>query len=270
MPQLPSNQHYIFSEETEFEAPVSELLMQNIGESINYLNDLFLNNLIVFSSIGVTNWTVPDSVTKILCMVAPGGGGGGGGNLSNMGGAGGAGCPPTLAMKPVSPGQILAMTVGAGGAGGASVNGAGNAPNGATGGDSSITNVTGAAIYIAINGCTGGQGARAGGTTAALGGAPRMGGVSYSWGGDVTTNLVTPTYQANNGDYSIYAARGNGGGASGGGGGGGGWGNGGAGGANLTGGSNGGISAGGGGAGRTGTGFGGGDGGNGIIIVSWF
>lgn len=92
----------------------------------------------IFTS-GTTNWTAPAGVYQILVQGCGGGGGGAGSvdgkvalNKLNWGGGGGACSPLVTRIMPVTPGNIYAITVGAGGAGGAG----GNA--GGLGGDTTI------------------------------------------------------------------------------------------------------------------------------------
>lgn len=101
-----------------------------------------------FTSSGT--FTVPANVRKIQCFVVGGGGGGGSGNGNNGGGAGG-GFTKTGTYN-VTPGQQLAVTIGAGGVGGKGEDGAsgGDWPNGKPGGATSIGNL------ITANGGNGG------------------------------------------------------------------------------------------------------------------
>lgn len=155
MPILPSIQHYITSEETEFEAPVAESVAQNIGESINYLNDLFSGNLVEFLVNG--NWVVPASVSKIL-IKAVGGGGGGLGGASSTSGGGGAGAYPKLIQQIVTPGDLLTISIGAGGAGGAIGGGSGgNGGNTTISGTGFTLTFRGAAGATTTSGATGGN-----------------------------------------------------------------------------------------------------------------
>lgn len=84
---------------------------------------------VLFDTVGTTNWTVPAEVFQIFARVWGGGGGGGGGfNAAGVyAGEGGAGGGYAEGWFTVTPGQVLAVTVGSGGAGGAAggVGGAG-------------------------------------------------------------------------------------------------------------------------------------------------
>jgi hypothetical protein len=71
----------------------------------------------VYSTPGVTSWTVPAGVTSVNVLVV-GGGGGGGGSSDRTAGGGGAGGFRCVANVPVIPGQVYGITVGNGGAGG--------------------------------------------------------------------------------------------------------------------------------------------------------
>jgi len=68
-----------------------------------------------FTSVGSTNFTVPAGVTSVEVLVVAGGGGGG----TEHGGGGGAGGVLYQSNYPVTPGEIIPVSVGAGGAGGA-------------------------------------------------------------------------------------------------------------------------------------------------------
>ena len=70
------------------------------------------DKVISFTSVGSCNWTVPADVTSVEYLIVGGGGGGG----SRHGGGGGAGGVLT-GTTPVTPGDVVPITVGAGGMG---------------------------------------------------------------------------------------------------------------------------------------------------------
>ena len=73
--------------------------------------------VVSFTSVGSDSWTTPSDVHQVDVVVVAGGGGGGGGAWAGGGGAGGVLFGSALS---VTPGQAIAVTVGAGGNGGAS------------------------------------------------------------------------------------------------------------------------------------------------------
>ncbi len=87
----------------------------------------------IYSTPGAHTFTVPTGVSSVNVVVVGGGGGGGGGNNGWGSGAGG-GCGGTIAgtSMSVTPGQNIALNVGAGGVGGTT------ATNGAVGGTSNF------------------------------------------------------------------------------------------------------------------------------------
>jgi len=86
---------------------------------------------VAFTTPGTTTWTVPTGVTSISAVVVGGGGAGGGGSTGSYSGSGGSGGNLGFAVSiPVTGGQVLDITVGAGGTGGTG--------NGARGGESRI------------------------------------------------------------------------------------------------------------------------------------
>lgn len=115
----------------------------------------------VYATPGTTNWTVPAGVFKIRARVW--GGGGGGGALISVGGAGSGGNGGGYAegVYDVTPGQVLAITVGAGG-----VRGTAAGTHGQTGGTSSVGSLLSATG--GGGGATGFNGA-AGGASATIG-----------------------------------------------------------------------------------------------------
>lgn len=100
-----------------------------------------------FSAPGTTNWTVPDGIYKVFVEVWGGGGGG-----SGASGASGAGGGYATGYFDVSPGDVIAVTVGVAGTGASSGAQAG------TGGTSSL-----GSLCSATGGTGGGSGAGAGG-----------------------------------------------------------------------------------------------------------
>lgn len=208
MAQLPSTQHYIFSEETEFEAPVSESVAQNIGEAINYLNDLLLNNYTEFTTPGSHSWIVPGSVTKVMILACGGGGGGGGGTRAvggaNRGGCGGGGSNPRL-MGPIKVvgGSLYTINIGAAGSGGLGTS-SDNSP-GSNGGDGGATTIVeqGDLINGFLATFTGGKGGAGGqlNINTNVGGASEFTMRStLTAGGDVTNPSI-----ATNGEDSNFA-----------------------------------------------------------------
>jgi len=115
-------------------------------------------------------FTVPQNVTSLTVTVVGGGAGAGGGAYTFGGGGGGAGASIVQTI-PVTPGQIIAYTVGAGGVGGSSgfINVAGG--NGANGGNTTFGTTTAfggkggkGAIYGVSSGGKGGLAGGLGGT----------------------------------------------------------------------------------------------------------
>ncbi len=82
------------------------------------------------------SFTVPAGVYELFCTAAAGGGGGGGqnGGGQGAGGGGGGGTYCEDVRIPVTPGDVLTITIGAGGAGGGvGANGANGTPTQITG-----------------------------------------------------------------------------------------------------------------------------------------
>jgi uncharacterized repeat protein (TIGR02543 family) len=109
----------------------------------NYLNE---NNagyqVVTFTTVGTTTWTVPDGITSVEYLVVGGGGGGGNGSFNNGGGGGAAGMV-RIGFINTTPGASISVTVGAGGSGGAA--GSGSSPvsnNGSSGGNSIFSTIT--------------------------------------------------------------------------------------------------------------------------------
>ena len=89
----------------------------------------------VYGVPGTTNWTVPDGVFKIRARVWGAGGGGGSMISADGAGAGGNGGGYAEGVYSVTPGDVIAIVVGAGGAKGTV---AGGGTNGLQGGTSSV------------------------------------------------------------------------------------------------------------------------------------
>jgi hypothetical protein len=104
-------------------------------------------NTLVFSSPGVSQWTVPQGVSTIIAEVW----GAGGGACGGPGGAGGGG-GYAYCVIPVTPGQVYAVTVGAGGPA------AGTYPNCTSTSDGATSSFTGNAIQCSATGGTQGNG----------------------------------------------------------------------------------------------------------------
>lgn len=96
------------------------LVLRNSGGAINPIRQA------LYTSNG--SFTVPAGVTKIYVSASAGGGGGGGGSTGAIyGGGGGGGAGETImdVEYAVTPGQVIAITIGAGGAGSSSAAAAG-------------------------------------------------------------------------------------------------------------------------------------------------
>jgi len=131
-----------------------------------------------FTSSG--SFTVPAGVTTIYASGCAGGSGGGGSNTtssSNSGGGGGGGYGQSIQKVPytVTPGQVIAITIGAGGSGGAI----------GTAGGAGGSTIVGSLVTLAGGG--GGQPGGAAGSTSAGG----IGGSGYPYGGYGTDSGAT-------------------------------------------------------------------------------
>jgi len=245
-----------------------------------------------YTSPGSYTFTVPEGIYEIFAQVWGAGGGGGGGGAGGIygsdaggggGGGGGGGAGGYIeGWIPVSPGQTLSITVGAGGSGGSggSTSGAGGSPGG-VGGVSSVGPLT-------AGGGDEGGGGNGGSTTSYAGGSGGSGGagagntgnapaLSANWGGAAGSTGTAGETPPVVGDSVTGGSGGNAGGATVGGGGGSG-GSGGdstptAGSAGANGAAPGGGGGGGGGGGASNSAFGaggsGGSGGNGQVILEW-
>lgn len=103
----------------------------NVAQVLASAQAMFRAGLQAFTSSG--NFTVPAGVTRVRAKVW-GGGGGGGGASTNGAGSGGAGGGFVEELITVTPGAVIAVTVGAAGTAGP----AGGASNGGPGGTSSF------------------------------------------------------------------------------------------------------------------------------------
>jgi len=176
------------------------------------------SNIQVFTSSGT--FTVPNGVTKIRARVWGGGGGGGG---SATGGAGGGGCGGGYGegVFTVTPGQAIAVTVGAGG-----LPGVENVKNGTAGGTSSvgtlISSTGGAGGFSTTTGSVGannGPGRSTGGiitidgvstiATSVTSGAPNLG-LGSAGGGAFGSSSSQPS-GGNGGTLGIFPGGGGGG-----------------------------------------------------------
>jgi len=130
----------------------------------------------LFTAVGNSTFTVPAGVTALRVLVVAGGGGGG----TNMGGGGGGGgvIYDTTTYASVTPGQQIAVTVGAGGTGAAQGNNTQTHPTGrgANGGNSVFGTLT------AIGGGGGGSSPVSVGVSAGLAGGSGGGASGYNNG----------------------------------------------------------------------------------------
>jgi hypothetical protein len=126
------------------------------------------HNTQIYSTPGSYTFTVPANVTQITFMAGAGGGGGGGGWYYSAAGGGGGGA--YISVLTVTPGQQIAVVVGAGGTGG-------SRDVGGTGGNSSV------AGYTAYGG-TGGQGGVNNSSSTRTGGVGGAGGGYGGYGGN--------------------------------------------------------------------------------------
>lgn len=162
MPILSSIIDKILSEETNANQPVSQAVVQKIGQNINALIDQF-SSVDSFTTAGVHNWVVPDNTARVLLYGCGGGGGGSGpGDYETTtywpgGGGGGAACVWQY-VDGLTSGDTITVTIGAGGVGG------GNQADGGAGGDTLFGSFT------RFKGATGGhrRGFRPGGAGSSL------------------------------------------------------------------------------------------------------
>lgn len=256
---------------TNTQMAANSIFTANIGSGTITLGNI--NSVSVFAQIKSQEFLIPGSflvpnTTNIMVLICGGGGGGGGGASANTGGGGGGGgVSPIVGTIPVTPGQILAVSVPLAAGGGT----AGVA--GTNGGIAKLTVGSSSTVLIQCYGGAGGS--PASGASAGNGGdggyfsaALRVGGGGggAAGGGNV----------GGDGFYAVGGAPGNADATRGGGGGGaagyqvGGAGAAGANGGSGASGSNGGIGAGGGGGGAaSATGGTGGAGGPGYVRIIW-
>jgi hypothetical protein len=151
----------------------------------------------VFSSPGTASWTAPAGVTRVKVRLVGGGGGGTGTNGNMFSGGGGGAGGYSEGVFPVTPGQVIAVTVGSSGAGQA------YGASGTVGGNSafgSLCSATGGqgGVFISSTSSPGGAGgAGASGSINLLGG----------YGGDgIYSSMITP----GNGGASAFGGGGRG------------------------------------------------------------
>lgn len=141
--------------------------------TVNAGLNFFQNNILTslsdaqsWSHSSTQTFTVPTNVNAVIIVGVGGGGGGGTGALqvtgssAAQGGSGGAGSMPALAMKTVTPGEVLTLQIGAGGAGAPARTA--STSNGVAGSAGSNTTITSTTVNLIFNGAAGGPG----GTTA--------------------------------------------------------------------------------------------------------
>lgn len=122
--------------------PVRSTLVLNNSGTITGIVGSSTAGSAAFSS--SQNWTVPAGVNSLSVQAGGGGGGGGGGHEQGNGqaGGGGGGGGYSTGTLSVTPGQVIAVTVGGGGAGGGG-GGRGDAAGGSGGGSSSVGSIVG-------------------------------------------------------------------------------------------------------------------------------
>ena len=136
----------------------------------------------LLTTVGAQTFTVPAGVTRInLLLVGGGGAGGRGTNFNGLGGggSGGGGGGTVVAYRiPVTPAQVIAITVGQGGQTSAGAPGSGNNGQGATGNTSDAGGDT-TALGLTARGGAGGVSGFTGASNAANNGGPSAaGGIS--------------------------------------------------------------------------------------------
>lgn len=152
-------------------------------------------NTQAYGAAGTYSFTVPAGVYRIRARVWGGGGGGGGVGAGGGGAAGGAGGGYSEGWFAVTPGQVLAVTVGAGGGFG---NGVPNA--GSPGGTSSLGSL------ISATGGAGGAPASGGGIAPVTGGAGAgTGGVLNIAGSPANSGLSLGTGTLGSGGGGAYS-----------------------------------------------------------------
>lgn len=121
MADLPGIEDKMLVEETDFESPSSEQLLQKIGSNINFNIDN-KTSVQTFSTVGTTSFTVPSGINFITLQGIGGAGSGAGNDPGGNGSTGGNGGEFYNVIISVTPGDIHSLTIGGGGA--ASVPGA--------------------------------------------------------------------------------------------------------------------------------------------------
>ena len=121
----------------------SSYLYANGGGAGTYSTAKPVIDQVTFTTVGTTNWTVPDGVTSISIVLLGGGGGGGSGN----GGGGGGGGLAYANNIPVTPGMSIDVTVG----------------------DAGIADTNGGTSSIVFHDVTGGTISATGGTAGTVG-----------------------------------------------------------------------------------------------------
>lgn len=130
----------------------------------------------IFTTVGASTFTIPANVTAIKVTVVAGGGGGGGSTACGASAAGGGGGASLIKyLTGLTPGNTLAVTVGAAGTAGSSSGG-----NGGAGGTSSVASGTQTITTLTCTGGAAGAGNNGNGTT--LGGAATNGDVNVNGG----------------------------------------------------------------------------------------
>lgn len=151
--------------------------------------DVALGGTTLLTTLGTAPWIVPANVFRLKEVIPLGGGGGGGGgqNATTFSGCGGGGAAGGAAIKfdiPVTPGQSISTTVGAGGKAGTP------ALNGGNGGSSSF------GAFCSATGGTGGAAASGGTVTGGTG----SGGDINVQGADGGTAVISSGPQPKGGD----------------------------------------------------------------------
>lgn len=155
---------------------------------------------------GPFSFVVPADVYQLSAVAIGGGGGGGGwGNAANEAGGGGGGGALAYATFAVTPGETLAVNIGAAGTAG----GGGN--NGGTGGTSSVQR--GGTNLVAAGGGQGGRGGDAGGVAGGTGGTV-ITGTGFPGGQGGTNGPTTPIPAAGGGGAGGYTGAGGTGGGN--------------------------------------------------------
>jgi hypothetical protein len=162
-------------------------------------SDALPTSTVIFTTPGTSNFTVPSGIYRLRVEVLGAGGGGGGGSSSSSGFGGSGGGAGGFAQKlcAVTPGQVIAVTVGAGGVAGISPSTGGGA-----GGSSSFGSFCSA---------TGGQGGVTASGAAVNGGSGSSGDLNFQ-GSDGKTSIIMvgPQPRGGDGGESRYGGGGSG------------------------------------------------------------